>query len=218
MIFHNRAEAGRLLAKKLAHYQDDPKGIVLGLPRGGVVTAFEVAQILHLPLDIIVVRKIGAPGNPELAIGAIDANGEGVFEENTIQAFQVQEEYLKTEKEKEKKEAKRRLECYRGKRPPISLNKKNVILVDDGIATGLSMLAAINAVRKQSPKKLIVAVPVIARDTAKNLQAATDELISISTPTLFMAVGAFYEDFSQTSDEEVITLLRESEESFREKV
>lgn len=206
MIFKNRIEAGQKLAEKLGAYKNKKDAIVLALPRGGVVLGAEIAKILDLPLDIIVPRKIGHPENPEYAIGAITETGEGIF--NEAERARVDPKWLEGEIEKEKKEAQRRLKTYRGDRPPLNLKNKTVLIIDDGIATGLTMRAAIVSVRAQNPKKTVVAVPVSAQDSAETIKKEADDLVVLNTPLFFGAVGAFYENFPQTEDEEVVRLLQ----------
>lgn len=210
MIFKNRIQAGEELAKKLRQFKGSAETIVLGLPRGGAVVAAAVAKELGLPLDIIVLRKIGAPGNPEFAIGAITEDGEAVLDKAAIVAWQIPAEYIKQEITKETQEARRRLKLYRGERALLNLKNKTAILVDDGIATGATMAAAIISARAKGAKKVIVAAPVIAVDTLETLQKETDEVIYLDAPAYFGAVGAFYENFEQVEDEEVITLLTEA--------
>lgn len=207
MLFHDRKEAGKKLLEKLSHYRDDPNALVLALPRGGVVTAFEIAMGLHLPLDIVVPRKIGAPGNPELAIGAITEDGQGILQSEIIEAYGISPEYISKAIEIEKKEARRRLELYRGDLPPLDLTDKNVLLVDDGIATAATMRAAIASVKAKHPLKVIVAAPVAAPDALEKIHQEADEVVVLDAPFLFMAVSQFYERFPQTTDEEVITLM-----------
>lgn len=211
MTFKDRKEAAQLLAQKLERYVDLPDGIVLGLPRGGVVTAFEIARSLRLPLDIVVVRKIGFPGNEEFAIGAIDENGKGLFNENIIKQYQVSEHYLNQAILQEKREAKRRLEVYRKGLPPLDLQGKTVILADDGIATGFTVRAAIKSVRSKGAKRVILAIPVAPVDVINALKREVDEVVVLDIPTPFMAVGLFYDKFPQTTDEEVIDLLHRSD-------
>lgn len=206
MLFQDRVDAGRQLSKKLLSFKGDPNLIVLGLPRGGVVVAAEVAQALQAPLDIVVPRKIGHPENPELAIGAISEEGERVFQESFLAL--ISEEYLLSEIEKEKKEAQRRLKVYRGERPSLSLKQKTVILVDDGIATGATMHAGILSVRRKGAQKVIVAAPVVAPDTLRVLRGEADDVVFLDAPESFGAVGMFYLSFEQTSDDEVIEILR----------
>lgn len=209
MLFYNRAEAGKKLAKELKKYKSNKNAIVLGLPRGGVIVAYEVAKDLDLPLDIVVPRKIGAPNNEEFAIGAITETGEGIFDETSIKYLAISEKYLKETVEKEKQEAQRRLKLYRGDRPVIDLTEKIVILVDDGIATGSTMLAACKSVKVRGAKKLVVAVAVTPKDTVDKVKKIADEFVYLYAAKNFMAVGQFYNIFEQTTDEEVIEKLRE---------
>lgn len=205
MILRNRQEAGQKLAQLLEKYKNNPETLVLALPRGGVVVGYEIAQALNLPLDIIVPRKIGAPGNPEYAIGAITETGEGIFNEEEIKY--VDPEWLQKEIEKEKQEAKRRIKVYRGNRPPLNLQGKIIILVDDGVATGFTMRAALFYLKKQKPKKIIVAVPHGAYDSLIKIKEEVDEVVTLFEPKIYWAVGSYYEEFPQVSDEEVIELL-----------
>jgi putative phosphoribosyl transferase len=211
MIFKDRIDAGQKLAEALEKYKNAKDTVILALPRGGVVTGFEVAKELNLPLDIVVPRKIGAPGNPEFAIGAITETGEGIFDEETIKTYGISKDYIENETKKEKAEAERRLKLYRGERPCLVLKDKTVILLDDGLATGLTMRAAIKTVKTHEPKKIIVAFPVGASDSIEILKREADEVVYLDAPFFFGAVGAFYEEFGQTTDEEVIELLRKAE-------
>ena len=208
MFFKNRVEAGKLLSKKLLHYQQAKDTIVLGLPRGGVVLASEVALALKLPLDIICPRKIGAPFNPELAIGAITENGEGYFDKKLMSYFGISKDYLEEKITQEIQEAKRRLKVYRNDRPPLQLKDKTIILVDDGIATGATVKAAILALKKEDVKKIIVATPVSSLEAYQDIHQQVDEIICLSLPAHFQAVGQFYEHFNATTDQEVCTLLK----------
>ncbi len=208
MVFEDRKSAGRQLAEELSEYRNNRNAIVLGLPRGGVVVAYEIAKALNLPLDIIVPRKIGAPGNPEFAIGAIAEGGEGVFDQETISSYRISQEYIEKEVEKEKKEAERRLKLYRGNRPPLNLEKKTAILVDDGIATGATMEAAIQSIKSKGVEGIIVAAPTSAKDSLERIKAGVDKVICLDAPAFFGAVGAFYKSFPQTTDEEVIELMK----------
>lgn len=207
MYFKDRRDAGERLISKLAKYQNDPNAIVIGLPRGGVVTAFVVAQGLNLPLDVICPRKIGAPQNPEFAIGAITETGEGFFDDRIIAMLGVSQEYIRHTVEKEKLTAQQRLKLFRKNRPPIDLEGKTVILVDDGLATGATMKVAIKSVQAAGANQVVVAVPVAPPDTADEIQTMVDELVCLATPPLFQAVGEFYMNFSQTEDDEVVDLL-----------
>lgn len=205
--FADREEAGKLLARSLEQYKNDPNAIVLALPRGGVVVGFEIARFLRIPLDILVVRKIGAPSNPEFAIGSIDDEGKTILNDSVIDYYNISKTYINETIEKETKEAQRRQRHYRGKRSPIDLKGKTVILVDDGIATGFSMRAAINSVKDRGAKKMIVAVPVAASDIVNKINEEVNEVICLIIPDIFIAVGSFYNYFPQTTDEEVIDLL-----------
>lgn len=209
MIFHDRQEAGKKLSLALLKYKNDKNTIILGLPRGGVVVAAEVAKALDLPLDIIVIRKMGAPMNSELAIGATDELGHTVLNEEIIESLEISENYLKEVKQKEQKMAEDRLNRYRGNKAPLSLKGKTAVLIDDGLATGATMRAAIHSVKEKKAKKVIVAVPVAPPETVEKLRKEADEIICLDMPVFFGAVGAFYEIFDQTSDEEVIELLKE---------
>lgn len=212
MLFKNRVEAGQKLAEALEKFKNAANTVILALPRGGVVVGHEVAKILHLPMDIVVPRKIGAPGNPEFAIGAITETGVGVFDEMTVGAYGITESYLQNEIKKEKAEAERRLKLYRGARLPLDLKNKTAIIVDDGLATGLTMRAAIKSVKKFGAEKIIVAVPVASPEAAELVEKEVDEIIYLEAPAFFGAVGSFYEEFGQTTDEGVIDLLKKSEE------
>ncbi|MFH2136601.1 MAG: phosphoribosyltransferase [Patescibacteria group bacterium] len=212
MIFKNRLEAGQKLALTLDKFKDKPDTIILALPRGGVIVGYEIARKLNLPLDIVVPRKIGAPENPEFAIGAITETGEGVFDEITIGAYGITESYLQNEIKKEKAEAERRLKLYRGSRPALNLKNKTAILVDDGLATGLTMRAAIKSVKRLGAAKIVAATPVTSPEAAELVKKEVDEIIYLEAPAFFGAVGSFYEKFGQTTDDEVIDLLKKSGE------
>jgi len=212
MIFKNRVDAGQKLVEKLKQYKDQKETLILALPRGGVVVAFEVAKALNLPLDLVVPRKIGAPFNEEYAIGAITETGEGIFDLEAIASLKVTKDYLDKKVAEEKNEAERRLKAYRQDRPPLNLEYKTVIIVDDGIATGLTMRAAIKSVKEKKAKKIIVAVPTSAKDSLQTIKNETDEVICLDTPLFFGAVGAFYQEFGQTTDEEVIELMKKSKD------
>lgn len=210
MIFKDRADAGQKLISKLKRFKDKPEVVVLGLPRGGVVVAFEIARGLRLPLDLVVPRKIGAPNDPEFAIGAIAEDGTEVLDEMVVAAYKISQDYINKQVEVEKKEAERRLKVYLGKSAPISLRGKTAILADDGIATGYTMLAAIKSVKAKGAEKIIVAVPVTARDSLEKLKREVDEVIYLDAPLYFGAVGAFYKNFPQTEDREVVDLLKKA--------
>jgi putative phosphoribosyl transferase len=210
MRFRNRCEAGKLLATQLKAFADNANAIVVALPRGGVVVGFEVAAALNLPLEITCPRKIGAPFNPEFAIGAITETGEGILSEELIEELGISQEYIHEQIEKEKKQAEWRLKHYRQGRKPRTFKDKTILLVDDGLATGATMRAAIKTVRKEGAKKIVMAIPVAPPDTLQKLKAEVDQTICLSAPAGFSAVGQFYDFFEQVSDEEVIELLRQS--------
>ncbi len=202
-VFPNRVEAGRRLAEKLTAYRGRYDAIVLGLPRGGVPVAYEVAQRLALPLDVFVVRKLGVPGYEELAMGAIASGNVVVLNEDVMRALPNSEAILERVIAQEKMELERREARYRQDRPAVDLRGQVVILVDDGLATGATMRAAAAALRKQGVAKIVVAAPVGAPETCQELEAEVDEMICAFRPEFFYGVGQFYEDFSQTTDEEV---------------
>src|SRR5882724_13168988 len=205
--FPNRTEAGCLLAEKLAKYADRDDVIVLGLPRGGVPVAFEVAQRLGAPLDVFIVRKLGVPGFEELAAGAIASGGVRVLNEDVMRAIPYADAAIEAVTTKETAELQRREQIYREGRPAPELRDRIVILVDDGLATGATMRAAVKALRQRGAAKIVVAVPVGPPDTCREFEDEADEIICASAPEFFQAVGQYYEDFSQTSDEDVRELL-----------
>ena len=205
--FEDRTEAGRVLAKKLKAYANRPDVVVLALPRGGVPVAFEVARSLNAPLDVFLVRKLGVPGHPELAMGAIASGGVRVLNEDVVDYLRIPDETIDAVAAEEHKELNRRERAYRGYAGPPVVRGRTVILVDDGLATGSSMRAAVTALREQQPARIIVAVPVAARATCDEFRSQVDEIVCAITPEPFRAVGLWYEDFSQTTDEEVRDLL-----------
>jgi predicted phosphoribosyltransferase len=204
--FEDRTEAGQRLSESLAGFKDRPDVLVLALPRGGVPVAFEVAQALRAPLDVFVVRKLGTPGNEELAMGAIASGGIRVLNESVVSALRIPADLIDEVAERELQELERRERVYRKDRPAFDLRGRAVILIDDGIATGSTMRAAIKAL-KPVAGRLVVAVPTVAYETAADLRPEVDELVALMTPTNFYAVGQWYEDFSQTTDSEVTDLL-----------
>lgn len=206
-FYKNRAEAGRILAEKLRQYEQEHP-IILGLPRGGVVVAYEIARALNAPLDVFVARKIGAPGHEELGIGAIAPGGVILLDEEVMRWLAITEAQVRHTIARETSEMERRLRLYRGDRPSLDVRDRTVILVDDGLATGVTARAAIASLRQQQPHRLVVAVPVCAEQTAARLQEEVDDLACASVPPVFRAVGVWYHDFDQTSDEEVIALLQ----------
>lgn len=205
MIFKNRQEAGELLAQKLNGLQN---ALVIGLARGGIVTAAAVAKELKVPLDIICIRKLGSPQNPELAIGAIGSGGQTFINQNLIDYLDVPASYLQQEMEQQKALAKQREESYHKVYPEKDVKGKTVILVDDGLATGATMQAAVITMKNKGALKVIVAVPVAAPDSLLGIKKVCDEVIAIDAPPFFQAVGQFYEEFSQVEDEEVISILK----------
>ena len=205
--FPNRAEAGRVLGLKLAKYAGREDIIVLGLPRGGVPVAFEVARALRVPLDVFIVRKLGVPGFEELAVGAIASGGVRVLNEEVANALPNRDQIIEAVTERETAELERREREYRDGRPAPELAGKTVILIDDGLATGATMRAAVRALRQRAVARIVVAVPVGPPETCKEFEDEADEVFCASAPEFFQAVGQYYEDFSQTSDDEVRELL-----------
>jgi putative phosphoribosyl transferase len=205
--FFNRSEAGQFLAENLSAYANRDDVVVLALPRGGVPVAAEVAKKLNAPLDVFVVRKLGLPGHPELAMGAIASGGVRVFNGEVVNALRISDEVIDAVSAEELVELQRREKAYRADRPPLELEGKTVIVVDDGIATGSTMLAAVSALRQLNAARIVVATPVIAKSTYSEIQRAADEVAAVLVLEHFYAVGQWYEDFSQTSDEEVRELL-----------
>jgi putative phosphoribosyl transferase len=206
--FHDRHDAGRQLAARLGHFADRPDVIVLGLPRGGVVVAAEVAAALHAPLDALVVRKLGVPGHEELAMGAIASGGIRVLDELIVRELRISPAAIEAVEASERAELERRESLYRGNRSMPELNGKIAIIVDDGLATGSTMRAAIGAVRLQQPEWIVCAVPVASRGVLVMVEALVDEVVCLEIPEPFLAVGLRYTDFSPTSDKEVVHLLR----------
>jgi putative phosphoribosyl transferase len=206
--FRDRNEAGKLLGLEVARRlgrRDDP--IVLGLPRGGVPVAFHVAQALDAPLDVFVVRKLGVPGHEELAMGAIASGGVRVLNRDVLSYVPISQKTIDAVAAREEQELQRRERSYRGARPPLQLRDRTVVIVDDGLATGSTMRAAIAAVRKMEPQAIIVAVPVAAPQTCEEFRKEVDEMVCLRMPDPFQAVGLWYDDFSQTTDEEVHDLI-----------
>jgi putative phosphoribosyl transferase len=209
MSFKNRNVAGQVLAGKLAAYANSVDVVVLALPRGGVPVAFEIAKALNVPLDVFLVRKLGVPDQRELAMGAIASGGVRVLNHEIVQALGLSDATIDTVATKEQQELERRESLYRGNRPFPVVRDRVVILVDDGIATGATMRAAAKALRQQQPAQIVVAVPIAAPESCRELAAEVDEIISVETPQPFYSVGCWYEDFPQTTDEEVRDLLND---------
>jgi putative phosphoribosyl transferase len=208
--FRDRVEAGLILAKRLTKYADQ-KPIVLGLARGGVPVAFEVAKALKAPLDVYVVRKLGVPGHEELAMGAIASGDVRVLNKPVIEDLGISEEAIEAETRKEQEELKRRELLYRGDRPPLDVSNRTVVLVDDGIATGSTIKAGIAALKKQKAGRIVVAVPVAPASSIEELKKEVDEVICVSTPEFSYAISLWYEEFPQISDDEVRELLKKAE-------
>jgi putative phosphoribosyl transferase len=208
--FRNRSDAGRVLAAKLAAYAKRPDVIVLALPRGGVPVAFEVAQALETPLDVFLVRKLGVPGHEEYALGAIATGGVRVINQDVVRGLRIPPATIDAIAVREQQELERRERLYRGDRPGPDVRGRTVILVDDGLATGATMYAAVKALRQQGAGRVVVAVPIAPPETCEELRKAVDDIICAVTPEPFHAVGLWYEDFSQTTDDEVRDLLARS--------
>lgn len=209
--YRNRQEAGKILGHELHAYANRKDVIVLALPRGGVPVGFEIAKALNVPLDIFIVRKLGVPGHSELAMGALASGGEPLFNEDIINSLRISKEEIDAVIAQEKQELKRRETVYRGNRPFPTIKGKTIILVDDGIATGATIRAAIQALKGMNPASLIVAVPVADKHLSENMEPLVDRFVCPMRPLQFYAVGIWYDDFQQTEDEEVFALLKEAQ-------
>lgn len=215
-IFKDRRDAGRQLAQKLSKYADQPDVVVLALPRGGVPVAYEVAQALSAPLDIFLVRKLGVPGHEELAFGAIASGDVRVLNEQVVRAFNLSGEMIDEVANRELRELERRERAYRGEdRLVPEIQGRTAILVDDGLATGASMRAAIDGVRAKQPARIVVAVPTSAPETCESLESEVDEIVCAETPEPFYGVGRWYQDFSQTTDDEVRLYLEQTAQELK---
>jgi putative phosphoribosyl transferase len=210
LMFRNRVEAGIRLAEKLGKYKDRGDALVLALPRGGVVTGYEVARSLNIPLDVLIVRKIGFPGQEELAAGAVSETGSVVLNRDIVSAGHLADEFLRKEIDRQKQEIARRVAFFRAGRRLAGLEGKVVILVDDGVATGATVKAAIAALKEEKIARLVLALPVGPPEAIELLRKMVDELVCLEAPLYFMAVGAHYQDFTQVTDDEVVKLLRKS--------
>lgn len=203
MFFEDRNDAGRRLVAMLGEYKGDKDALVLGLPRGGVVVGMEVALALEISLDVWVTRKIGAPFNPELAIGSVDSDGELLLDENAAKLYEISERYIREELTNQQEEIKRRYQAYRGSEESPDVKDKTVLVVDDGVATGYTMMAALQSVRRNGAGKIVCAIPVASPRIITTLNELSDEVECISSPSYFGAVGEFYRNFEQVSDDQV---------------
>ena len=208
--FRDRRDAGRFLAGHLEHYAGRPDVVVVGLPRGGVPVAYEVAREFAAPLDVFLVRKLGVPGHEELAMGAIAEGGLRVINHQVVRGMNISESEIEAATQREQQQLEQRGAAYRGDRQPLELRGKAAIIVDDGLATGASMRVAARAIRRHEPKQLVVAVPVAPPETCENLRFEADDVICAVTPAMFTSVGSWYDDFSQTTDDEVRELLEKA--------
>ena len=212
-IFTDRRDAGRQLAGALSGYRDED-AVVLALPRGGVPVGYEVAQALNIPLDVFVARKLGAPGQPELAIGAIAPGGVRILNDGVVRELGVSEGWIETAAEKELAEIERRMRRFRNARPEPEVCGRTVILVDDGVATGMTVRAAIRAIREKAPRRIVLAVPVCADVTADSLASEVEDLVCLQAPDDLWAIGLWYDNFHQLDDEEVVELLERNRRGF----
>ena len=216
-MFKNREEAGELLAQELAAFRNDPNAILLALPRGGVVVAYQLSLALHLPLDVLITRKIGAPGNPEYALGAVSETGAVYWNQEALSGLSLSERELAAAVQAQQKEVTRRVALYRQGRPFPTLKDRTVILVDDGLATGATFFASITTARQAHPRRIIGAIPVGPRSTVQEARSLVDQLVVLRVPEPFYAVGNFYRDFEQVEDREVLQYLNLAEEAFMTK-
>ncbi|MGL4622479.1 phosphoribosyltransferase [Chroococcidiopsis sp.] len=210
MLFQNRTTAGQALADRLLAYANRSDVLVLGLPRGGVPVAFEVAQALHAPLDVFLVRKLGVPGQEELAMGAIASGGVRVLNYDIIEALHLSEAEIERVTARQQQELERRERLYRQNRPFPQLRDRTIILVDDGLATGATMRAAVKALQLQQPAAIVIAVPVASPETQQELATQVDEIVCVETPAPFFSVGSWYAEFPQTTDTQVRELLQQA--------
>ncbi len=213
-MFKNRKEAGRLLAEALRQYRQQKNALVLGIPRGGVVVAWEVAQALELPVDVIVIKKIGFPGQEEFAVGAVGLD-DFIINEDVMRRHDIPERYIHSQIDLKQREARRRHTLLRGDKPPVGLREKTVLLVDDGLATGTTMAMAVRMVARQNPREVVVAIPVAPPDVVSNMKGLADSVVCLRQPPDFRAVGQFFGDFREVTDEEVQILLRSTQSAQR---
>ncbi len=213
MIFNNRHEAGIKISDKLLEYNNNKNLVIIAIARGGVEVAFPVCTKFKLPMQITIARKIGAPLNSELAIGAVSEENDLVLNNNIIEDYDISQEYIESQAKKEQQEIKRRLKKYRPNKNLTDLNGKIVIVIDDGVATGATMKVIIKLIKKRKINKLIIAVPVTASDTMREIKKECDEFISLYVPDYFQAVGSFYQDFQQITDKQVCQLIKENEKN-----
>ncbi|MCS6295816.1 MAG: phosphoribosyltransferase [Nitrospira sp.] len=213
-MFKNREEAGELLAQELVAFRNDPSGILLALPRGGVTVGYQLSLVLHLPLDVLITRKIGAPGNPEYALGAVSETGAVYWNQEALSGLSLSERDLAAAIQAQQTEVSRRVALYRQGRPFPNLKDRTVIIVDDGLATGATFFASVASVRRAHPRRIIGAVPVGPRSTIQEARTLVDQLVVLEIPEPFYAVGNFYRDFEQVEDREVLQYLNLAEEAF----
>jgi putative phosphoribosyl transferase len=216
-MFRNREEAGRMLAEKLSHYRNDPTGLILALPRGGVAVGYQLSLALHIPLDVFITRKIGAPGNPEYAIGAVAETGSRYLNQEAISSFDLSRHELERLIHVQEKEIARRRDLYRQGRPLPQLTGRTVLLVDDGIATGSTFMASALAIRSLQPRSLVGVIPVGPPSTMREVRAHVNELMVLMTPDPFYAVGDFFVDFTQVEDRDVVEYLNLAEAAMLER-
>lgn len=213
-MFKNREEAGELLAQELVAFRNDPDGILLALPRGGVTVAYQLSLALHLPLDVLITRKIGAPGNPEYALGAVSETGAVYWNQDALAGLSLSTRDLAIAVQTQQQEVSRRVTLYRQGRPFPNLKDRTVIIVDDGLATGATFFASVATVRQAHPRRIIGAIPVGPRSTVEQARSLVDQLVVLRVPEPFYAVGNFYRDFEQVEDREVLEYLNLAEEAF----
>jgi len=213
--FSDRADAGRVLAAKLARYANQPDATVLALPRGGVPVGFEVAGALGLPLDVFIVRKLGVPGQEELAMGAIASGGVTVLNDLVVRGAGISADTIERVRQRELRELERRESLYRGQRPPLPTQGRTLIIVDDGLATGATMRAAVQALRISKPRRIVVAAPIASIDACAEFSGLADECVCVATPAPFYGVGGWYDSFDQTTDDEVRDLLERADSQHR---